>query len=239
MAVITSDKRRWWNGYWTMYTLLRRYPSHGATALVVGCGQGDDSLLLTRMGYRVTAFDLSPDMIELAREISQKNGLTIDYQIMTAENPNLPNQHFDLILVRDILHHVEISKALKALTRMAKPGALVMINENYTHSMVQKVRNSWLVRNILYPRLVSFIYKKEKPYLTPDEAKLNEKELDECKSILNIKEIHYFNMFVTRIIPDNHVFLACLDRLLLMTLKPLGHWLSGRFILFGRTKSSA
>lgn len=236
MGVITHDKRRWWNGYWTMYTLLRQHQGGGEAALVVGCGKGEDAALLTRLGYRVTAFDLSPDMIALARELAEEEGLSIDYRIMTAENPDLPSHYFGLILARDILHHVEVPRALEQLSRLAKPGAMIMINENYTHSLIQKIRDSWLVNTIIYPRLVSFVYKREKPYITADESKLNEHDLKACQTLLEASEVQFFNLFVTRIIPDNHVFLACLDRLLLMVLKPIAPWLAGRFILFGRTQ---
>ncbi|MEO5328658.1 MAG: class I SAM-dependent methyltransferase [Magnetococcus sp. THC-1_WYH] len=238
IGVITNDKRRWWNGYWTMYTLLRQRPSGDETALVVGCGKGEDAILLTRLGYRVTAFDLSPDMIALARELADEAGLSIDYHVMTAENPDLPSHSFGLILARDILHHVEVPRALEQLSRLAKPSAMIMINENYTHSLVQKIRDSWLVNALLYPRLVSFVYKREKPYITADESKLNEQDLKACQNLLETPDVQFFNLFVTRIIPDSHVLLARLDRLLLMILKPIAPWLAGRFILFGKTRAS-
>ena len=38
-----------------------------ATALVVGCGLGDDAQELVRRGYRVTAFDISPRAIDWCR----------------------------------------------------------------------------------------------------------------------------------------------------------------------------
>ncbi|MBF0145449.1 MAG: class I SAM-dependent methyltransferase [Magnetococcales bacterium] len=236
LNVITSNQRRWWNGYWTMYTLLRRYPGAGKSALVVGCGQGDDARLLTRLGYRVTAFDLSPDMIGLARDLADREGLTIDFQVTSAEQPSLHGHTFDLILARDILHHVEVGKALAALSHMANPGSMVMINENYTHSLIQKIRESRWVCEFFYPRLVSFIYKNEKPYITEDEVKLNEHDLAACRAMLAQSQTLFFNMFVTRIVPDSYPMLARLDRLLLMMFKPLGFWFAGRFILFGTMK---
>jgi len=41
----------------------------GRTALVVGCGLGDDAKYLHDLGFRVTAFDISPTAIEWARKI--------------------------------------------------------------------------------------------------------------------------------------------------------------------------
>jgi SAM-dependent methyltransferase len=40
----------------------------GAAAVVVGCGLGDDAQELSRRGYEVVAFDVSPSAIEWAKE---------------------------------------------------------------------------------------------------------------------------------------------------------------------------
>lgn len=41
----------------------------GRTALVVGCGLGDDAKYLDDLGFKVTAFDISPTAIEWARRL--------------------------------------------------------------------------------------------------------------------------------------------------------------------------
>lgn len=40
---------------------------HGGTALVVGCGLGDDAEFLAGLGYRTTAFDVAPTAVAGAR----------------------------------------------------------------------------------------------------------------------------------------------------------------------------
>jgi SAM-dependent methyltransferase len=45
---------------------------NGRTALVVGCGLGDDAKFLYDLGFRVTAFDVSPKAIEWAKKIHLK-----------------------------------------------------------------------------------------------------------------------------------------------------------------------
>lgn len=47
---------------------LRRTGGVGRSALVVGCGLGDDAEELGRRGYAVTAFDISPTAIAWCRE---------------------------------------------------------------------------------------------------------------------------------------------------------------------------
>lgn len=41
----------------------------GRTALVVGCGLGDDARYLNDLGFKVTAFDISPTAIEWAKRL--------------------------------------------------------------------------------------------------------------------------------------------------------------------------
>ncbi len=51
---------------WAERTGLR---GNGRTALVVGCGLGDDARYLYGLGFKVTAFDISPTAIEWAKRL--------------------------------------------------------------------------------------------------------------------------------------------------------------------------
>lgn len=51
----------------------------GQTALVVGCGLGDDAEELDRRGYRVAAFDISPTAIARCRQRFPDS--TVDYRV--------------------------------------------------------------------------------------------------------------------------------------------------------------
>src|SRR5688500_2878111 len=50
-------------------------------ALVVGCGLGDDARFLHDLGFRVTAFDISPTAIEWARRLH----IDTDIKFVTAD----------------------------------------------------------------------------------------------------------------------------------------------------------
>ena len=47
--------------------LKERGASDGMRAITIGCGLGDDAEALSRYGYRVTAFDISPSAIAMCR----------------------------------------------------------------------------------------------------------------------------------------------------------------------------
>lgn len=51
---------------WAEATELK---GEGRSAIVIGCGLGDDARYLNDLGFRVTAFDISPTAIEWARRL--------------------------------------------------------------------------------------------------------------------------------------------------------------------------
>ncbi|HEX7736422.1 MAG TPA: class I SAM-dependent methyltransferase, partial [Ktedonobacteraceae bacterium] len=69
----------------------------GHSALVVGCGLGDDAEELARRGFQVTAFDLSPRAIAWCKERFPAS--TVDYQVADLfATPARWRQAFDFVL---------------------------------------------------------------------------------------------------------------------------------------------
>lgn len=235
--VLDNPARRWWNAYWRMFAYLLRSELPGRRVLVVGCGFGEDAIRLAKVGAKVSAFDLSNDSLAIARKLSEREGLDIAFDQMASEQLHYPDNSFDCILLRDILHHVDIHRTMRELVRVAKPNALVVINEIYSHSITERIRRSRVVERLLYPAMRRFIYGTTSPYITEDERKLTEVDLAEISSHLQSRDLNeYFNFLVTRIIPDRYAALAKFDRILLITLKPFGHLLGGRVLLSARVR---
>lgn len=59
---------------------------NGRSALVVGCGLGDDAVYLDDLGFDVTGFDISPTAIELARKLH--SGRNIKFEVMDLFEPH-------------------------------------------------------------------------------------------------------------------------------------------------------
>jgi 2-polyprenyl-6-hydroxyphenyl methylase/3-demethylubiquinone-9 3-methyltransferase len=102
----------------------------GARALDVGCGGGLLAESLARAGATVTAIDLAPAMIEVARLHAAEAGLEIDYRVCAAgallgEAP----EAFTLITCLEVLEHVPDPAALvRTLAQLLEPGGTLILS---------------------------------------------------------------------------------------------------------------
>ena len=236
-SIVLSEDRRWWNASWEMYTYLRNKDIKGKNVLVVGCGFGDDALFLAKCGANVKAFDLSPESLLIAGKRAEKEDLDIEFKEMPAEKLEYENDFFDFVIARDILHHVDIPKSMNEILRISKPGAIFCFNEVYSHSITHRIRYSNFVDKWLYPKLVNFVYAGNKPYITEDERKLTEQDINVIAASMAKPEMEkYFNFFIGRLLPDKWFFLVKLDRLLLYLLSPIAKFLGARVLIAGTLK---
>lgn len=236
-SVVTEPKRRWWNQMWQMYDEVLRADLRGKKVLVIGCGFGDDCCRLAKAGADVYGFDLSPDSIRVAKECAARDGFKMDLQVMPAETLNYPNGFFDAVVARDILHHVEIPIAFAEVLRVCKPGAIAIINEVYSHTLIDRIRNSWFVRDVLYKRLVNMVYGGKKPYITEDERKMTQHDIVALKRSVNVSRTRYFDMAINRVLPSSVTIINVIDYLVLNALRPIAGVLGGRILLTGRLKT--
>lgn len=235
LDVVEEPRRRWWNAYWVLYTIVRRLPIAGMRVLVPGCGFGEDAIRLAVLGAEVHTFDLSPDVIEIARQRAKRfPGLRLHFDTMPAEVLNYPSDFFDLVFLVDILHHVDIRAAMGEIVRVLKPGGTIVGDELYTHSLLQGVRESAFVTRVLYPRMQRYIYGTDKPYITADEHKIDEMEFAIVRTcLLHRGYVRYFNFLVGRIIPSRSQWVTKLDRMLIAMTGSLGRFLAGRVVFIG------
>jgi cyclopropane fatty-acyl-phospholipid synthase-like methyltransferase len=73
------------------------------TALDLGTGPGTQAIALAERGFEVTATDLSPTAVDLAREKAEKKGLQISFQADDILNTHL-DRKFDLVFDRGCFH---------------------------------------------------------------------------------------------------------------------------------------
>ena len=91
----------------------------GARVLEAGCGTGAAAVELARRGAEVLAIDLSPTLVQVARERAAQSSLRgrIDFRAGDMLDPALGT--FDHVLAMDSLIHYEGPDALSALATLA------------------------------------------------------------------------------------------------------------------------
>jgi len=106
-----------------------------AKVLDLGVGPGWTSLFLSRIGYRVTGLDISPEMIRIARERAARERADVRFLVADMENFEL-NEKFDGILVYDALHHCINVGAIfkKCFEHLKSGGKLLLAEPNFMHN---------------------------------------------------------------------------------------------------------
>jgi ubiquinone/menaquinone biosynthesis C-methylase UbiE len=232
--IIVSTARRPWNAYWSMYDRLLAADLAGQAVLVLGCGFGDDAIRIARLGARVSACDLSPESLAIARERARRAGVGIAFDAMPAEAMTYADNSFDAVVFVDILHHVDIAATMAEVARVLKPGARVIGDELYTHTRLQRIREGATVQRLLYPLMRGWIYGGETPYITEDEHKIDEHEFALVTARLSDVETEWFNILEGRLYPTRLIWASRLERALMRPLAALAPVIAGRVVFSGR-----
>jgi 2-polyprenyl-3-methyl-5-hydroxy-6-metoxy-1,4-benzoquinol methylase len=126
----------------------------GGRALDIGCGICANSMRLARRGYIVSAADYSEPILAQARDNVSRNQLLERVTISREDILNLsfPDDHFDLVLCWGVLMHIpEAERAISQLTRVAKPGGFIVmeeVNQNAPEARVMRLVWSALKKGI-------------------------------------------------------------------------------------------
>ena len=110
--------------------VLQLLDLHAGTSLVeLGCGSGWMTRLAARHGVHAEGYDISPAMIEIAREEAAREGLGVVFESGDYEQLDL-GRRFDACLIYDALHHSERPElVLAAAQRALKPGGRLLVAE--------------------------------------------------------------------------------------------------------------
>lgn len=98
--------------------------------LDVACGTGQN-FEMYKKNSEITAIDLSPNMLEAARENANKLNLNIKFVVMDAENLEFPNQSFDTVVsTLSTCTFPNPVKALQEMKRVTRSGGLILLLEH-------------------------------------------------------------------------------------------------------------
>ena len=103
-------------------TLLSYLPDDlsGCTLLDAGCGTGALAVEAARRGANVTAIDLSPTLVQLARDRTPVDGLKGQLTFVSGDMLSAELGHFDYVVAMDSLIHYHRTDMVSALAGLAQ-----------------------------------------------------------------------------------------------------------------------
>jgi 2-polyprenyl-3-methyl-5-hydroxy-6-metoxy-1,4-benzoquinol methylase len=151
-------------------------PQPGDRILDAACGNGLTSRKLAELGASVTAFDFSPEMIDLAKSRPNSNDL-ITYRVLdgTDENALLealsPDGPFDSALCNMALFDMaEIKPLFRALRKLLKPGGAFVFS--LTHPAFNNSSSVHVVEEVDWDGEIKTVYSvKTSRYMNPYVAR--------------------------------------------------------------------
>lgn len=149
---IISENREYWSGRASGYSEVNQAELSGAQrlrwrsllseqitshfpgkapkelqVLEVGTGPGFFAILLSELGYAVTAIDLTPAMLEEARKNAGPMAGRIRWMEMNAESLAFPDAAFDVVLSRNLTWNLPNPElAYAEWMRVLRPGGLLL-----------------------------------------------------------------------------------------------------------------
>jgi 2-polyprenyl-3-methyl-5-hydroxy-6-metoxy-1,4-benzoquinol methylase len=106
------------------------------TVLDYGCGGGENALLLASRGAHVTAIDISPELVEIARHRLEINQLAAEFHLISGYDTGLPSASMDVVFCMAILHHLDLQLARREVLRLLRPGGVLIVKEPVRDSRI-------------------------------------------------------------------------------------------------------
>lgn len=185
------------------------------TVLDYGCGNGWNSVRLLRLRpKKLVGIDISQNAIE---EAIKRAGDKAEFRVMDAHKLEFPDNTFDLVVGRAILHHMEFRIAMQEVKRVLRKGGYALFAEPLLDNPLRRVYQS------MTPRAH-----------TRDELPLSRKQIRWADSLFEADEHVFCGFFstaagmLTSLMPvseDNLLLVIAdkLDRYLMKT--PARYWM--------------
>lgn len=130
-----------WAGYYRL--LLAQIEAKPHELLDVCCGTGTLAEMMTRSGFQVEGFDLSPEMIEIAKRKAEEHNLPIKYTVADATSVDLGRQFDGAYSFFDSLNYITTSEGLReAIHRVGehlRPGGSFVFDLNTSYAFEQNM----------------------------------------------------------------------------------------------------
>lgn len=176
----------------------------GKTVVDLGCGTAENIVPLLDRGARVTGIDISPDLIELARQRMRNANMEATLRVGSAYDTGLESGSIDVIFCIALVHHLDIRRVRDEMLRILTVGGMVIVKEPIRFSKTYAfLRSLWPARE----------------NISDFEHPLTREELATMTQPFEVQETRYFRLpwlpLVARVLPFLRVAAWKTDRWML------------------------
>jgi len=108
------------------FAMIETY--EGMKILDIGCGTGNFSMKLAKMGCRVTGIDVSQKMLDVARAKASQGALDIAFITMDAADLKFADNEFDAVVSMAAFEFIkDVKIAVSEIFRVVKAGGQILI----------------------------------------------------------------------------------------------------------------
>jgi 2-polyprenyl-3-methyl-5-hydroxy-6-metoxy-1,4-benzoquinol methylase len=136
--------------YQQTLALIKQYAPQAKTILDIGSGNGISAISFALDGYKVTASEPDPSntvgagAVRLLKESYKISDLEVYEEF--AENIQFPNGLFDIVYVRQAMHHAyNLPQFIKNLSGLIKPGGILFTVRD--HVIYDAADKNWFLEN--------------------------------------------------------------------------------------------
>ena len=120
---------------------LERLGDKPQRVLDLACGTGNTTLPFAQRGYEMVGIDLSPEMLDVARQKAAAEGYDIDFSLQDMRNFEVQSPVDLVICLYDSLNYIlserGLSSVFRSVNRALGPGGLFMFDINSTYKLSQ------------------------------------------------------------------------------------------------------
>ena len=227
-------------GNYIDWELLKKYlpKNKNAKILDAGGGTGRITLPLAKMGYSVTLCDISPRMLDVARQKTLKEGVFDKVKILECDVRSLrfADESFDFVLCWD-----GAFEATKELIRVTKKGGRISI---FLHSKWKSAVSNFYKN----PDSTLTLIESSPSYLEDEEGKYRVVSTEEARELFETEGIRVIDIYAvcgwTDVLPipenvleshnwDEKLFKQTTEMVLKLSKEPSVSGMSKHLVLYG------
>jgi 2-polyprenyl-3-methyl-5-hydroxy-6-metoxy-1,4-benzoquinol methylase len=207
---------------WRQMSALLLGDISGKDVLDYGCGMGEESIYLAKLGGNVTGIDISEVGVACLKKRAAHNGVDVRAFEMRCDPTSFDENSFDVVHGLGILHHVGIDAGLAEVRRVLRPGGVGVFLEPMGNSATVEAVKTFLMKHARF--LGNF------DHVTDNEHNLRWDEVSYALAQFSQSTVYPYHLLyrLKRFVPN--ALLGAVRRIdagLLTLIPPLRHFAGG------------